>query len=136
MCEIFLINAAVFTRVCWCAYYACVPVRARVFCYTLECSQSRLFSVHTHTLESKTEKPLIFFFFRCLLTRKRTPFSLSLPLSPSLRLSFSLSLSAGMKAHVEMLARLHTRTKFSHTKERECGGEGGGVDGGWGVGRG
>lgn len=59
---------------------------------------------------SKTQKPLIFFFFpRCLLTRKRTP-----------SLSRSLSLSAGMNAHVEMLARLHTQTKFSHTKAREC----------------
>lgn len=34
-------------------------------------------------------------------------------------LALSLSLSAGMNAHVEMLARLHTQTKFSHTKARE-----------------
>lgn len=78
-----------FTRVCWCAYYACVPVRARVFGYTLECSQSRLFSVHTHTLESKTEKPLIFFFSLSPYPEENP--ILSLPLSPSLRLSFSLS---------------------------------------------
>ena len=34
-----------------------------------------------------------------------------------------LSLSAGMNAHVEMLARLHPHTKFSHTKAK--GSEGG-----------
>lgn len=46
------------------------------------------------------------------------------PLSPLL-----LSLSAGMNAHVEMLARLHTRTKFSHTKARGERGGGGGETG-------
>lgn len=33
-----------------------------------------------------------------------------------------LSLSAGMNAHVEMLARLHPHTKFSHTKAKESEG--------------
>lgn len=66
-------------------------------------------------------------FFRCLLTRKRTP-------SPSP--SLLASLSAGMNAHVEMLARLHTRTKFSHTKARRESERGGGWEregGGGGV---
>lgn len=56
---------------------------------------------------SKTQKPLIFFFFLAVSLPGREP-------------PRSLSLSAGMNAHVEMLARLHTQTKFSHTKAREC----------------
>lgn len=56
---------------------------------------------------SKTQKPLIFFFSLAVSLPGREP-------------PRSLSLSAGMNAHVEMLARLHTQTKFSHTKAREC----------------
>lgn len=105
-------------------------VGARAFRYTLECSQSLL---NPHSA-SKTQKPLIFFLFFAVSLPGREPLlSLNLSLSPP------LSLSAGMNAHVEMLARFHTRTKFSHTKARgERGGRKGWkrevVVGGWGVG--
>lgn len=89
----------------------------------------------THTLESKTEKPLIFF-FRCLLTRKRTPFCLSLSLSPPPCASFPLALS--------QLGWRHTWKCWPDSTlgpnlviQREGVRRGrGGVDGGWGVGRG
>lgn len=133
-CEIFIINSLSFSVVFTRVSVACVRVRARAHVYVGAWGRARfpLYSgmqpvsalLNPHSA-SKTSKPLIFFLFfpRCLLTRKRTPsLSRALSLPP---------LSAGMNAHVEMLARLHTRTKFSHTKAK--GERGGGREG---VGRG
>lgn len=129
-CEIFVINSLSFsvgfTRVLAPVYrvHACAlqHPRARFPLHSGMQPVSALLNPHS---ASKTPKPLIFFFLAVSLPG-REPL-LSLPVS----LSVSLSLSAGMNAHVEMLARLHTRTKFSHTKARESGGEEGREGGRW-----
>lgn len=126
LCEIFLINSLF--HCCFCARVSvrllrscvadlCVNVCAYARRACGDSSSSALSAIlwnaaslgsFESTLGFQNPKAFdLFFFPRCLLTRKRTP-------------SLSLSLSAGMNAHVEMLARLHTQTKFSHTKAREC----------------
>lgn len=66
-----------------------------------------------------------YFFFQSTLGSKSK--ALIFSLSPLPGREPLPSLSAGMSAHVEMLARLHVPTKFSHTKGKET--EGGGKSG-------
>lgn len=125
LCEIFLINSLF--HCCFCARVSvrllrscvadlCVNVCAYARRACGDSSSSALSAIlwnaaslgsFESTLGFQNPKAFDLFFFLAVSLPGREP-------------PRSLSLSAGMNAHVEMLARLHTQTKFSHTKAREC----------------